>query len=117
MFEDLDLTEIHEENARELIKRLLNLVEQLNTDLRSSQAEVQRLRDEVNRLKGPSARQTQCQGEYFEAACHESLFREGTAYSATSPQKQEENGNQNRSGTSGGSRSFEIASGCQVQGV
>jgi len=52
MFEDLDLSEIHEENARELIKRLLNLVEQLNTDLRSSQAEVQRLRDEVNRLKG-----------------------------------------------------------------
>jgi hypothetical protein len=52
MFEDLDLTEIHEENARELIKRLLNLVEKQATDLRNSQAEIQRLRDEVNRLKG-----------------------------------------------------------------
>ena len=50
--EDLDLTAIHEENARELIKRLLNLVEQLSADLRNSQAESQRLRDEVNRLKG-----------------------------------------------------------------
>jgi hypothetical protein len=52
MFEDLDLNAIHEENARELIKRLLNLVEQLSADLRDSQAEVQRYRDEVNRLKG-----------------------------------------------------------------
>ena len=52
MFEDFDLNEIQEENARELIKRLLNLVEQLSADLRNTQAEVQRLRDEVNRLKG-----------------------------------------------------------------
>ncbi len=85
MFEDIHLDAIQEENARELVKRLLNMSEQLNTDLRSSQAEVQRLRDEVNRLKGPSARQTQCQGEYFEAACHGSLFRERTAYRAPPP--------------------------------
>ena len=52
MFEDLDLNSIHEENARELVQRLLNLVEQLSADLQNSQAENQRLRDEVNRLKG-----------------------------------------------------------------
>jgi hypothetical protein len=52
MFEDLDLTSIQDENARELIGRLLNLVEKLSADLRDAQAEIQRLRDENNRLKG-----------------------------------------------------------------
>ena len=52
MFEDLDLDAIHEENARVLIKRLLNLVEKQAIDLRNAQIEIQRLRDEVNRLKG-----------------------------------------------------------------
>jgi cell division protein FtsB len=52
MLEDLDLSAIHEENARELIQRLLNLVEQLAADLREAQAENQRLRDENNHLKG-----------------------------------------------------------------
>ena len=52
MLEDLDLNQIQDENARELIARLLNLVEKLSADLRDAQAEIQRLRDEVNRLKG-----------------------------------------------------------------
>ena len=52
MFENVDLDAIQEENARELIKRLLNLIETLSADLRDSRAEIQRLRDEVNRLKG-----------------------------------------------------------------
>jgi hypothetical protein len=52
MLENIDLKEIQDENARELIQRLLNLVEKLSLDLRDSQGEVQRLRDEVNRLKG-----------------------------------------------------------------
>ena len=52
MFENLDLSQIQDENARELIGRLLNLVEKLSADLRDAQAEIQRLRDEVNRLKG-----------------------------------------------------------------
>jgi hypothetical protein len=30
MFEDIDLTAIQEENARELVKRLLNMIEQLS---------------------------------------------------------------------------------------
>ena len=45
-------TAIHDENARLLIQRLLNLIEQLAADLREAQAENQRLRDELNRLKG-----------------------------------------------------------------
>jgi hypothetical protein len=52
MLENLDLSQIQDENARELIGRLLNLVEKLSADLRDAQAEIQRLRDEVNRLKG-----------------------------------------------------------------
>jgi hypothetical protein len=52
MLDDLDLTAIHDENARILIQRLLNLIEQLAADLREAQAENQRLRDELNRLKG-----------------------------------------------------------------
>jgi len=52
MFENLDLESIQDEKARELIRQLLNLVEQLSTDLRDARVEMQRLRDEVNRLKG-----------------------------------------------------------------
>jgi len=52
MFDDLDLTSIRDENTRELVGRLLNLVEKLTADLRDAQAEIQRLRDENNRLKG-----------------------------------------------------------------
>lgn len=52
MFDDLDLNAIPDENARQLIRRLLNLIEQLSADLRDAHAEVQRLRDENNRLKG-----------------------------------------------------------------
>jgi hypothetical protein len=52
MFEEIDLSNLQDENARQLVVRLLNLVEDLSTDLRNAQAEIQRLRDEVNRLKG-----------------------------------------------------------------
>ncbi len=52
MLDNLDLNAIQDENIRELIRQLLNLVEKLSTDLREAQAEIQRLRDEINRLKG-----------------------------------------------------------------
>ena len=52
MLDKLDLSAIQDENALELIRQLLNLVEKLSADLRDSQVENQRLRDEVNRLKG-----------------------------------------------------------------
>lgn len=52
MLADLDLTAIQDEKARLLIQQLLNLIEQLAADLREAQAENQRLRDELNRLKG-----------------------------------------------------------------
>ena len=52
MFDKLDLKAIQDENARELIRQLLNLVEKLSADLRDAQVENQRLRDENNRLKG-----------------------------------------------------------------
>ena len=52
MLDNLDLKAIQDDNARELIRRLLNLIEQLSADLREAQLEIQRLRDENNRLKG-----------------------------------------------------------------
>lgn len=52
MLEHLDLNAIQDENARQLIRRLLNLIEQLSADLREALAENQRLRDENNHLKG-----------------------------------------------------------------
>lgn len=52
MFEDIDLNAIREENARELVKRLLNTIEQLSGAVQELRAENQRLRDENNRLKG-----------------------------------------------------------------
>lgn len=52
MFENIDFSAILEEKTRELVKGLLNFVEQLSGRLREAQAEIQRLRDENNRLKG-----------------------------------------------------------------
>jgi hypothetical protein len=52
MLDELDLTSIADEHARELVVRLLNIIETLTTDLRTAQAENQRLRDEISRLKG-----------------------------------------------------------------
>lgn len=52
MLDDLDLSSIPDEPTRQLIVRLLNLIETVSADLRVAQAEIQRLRDEINRLKG-----------------------------------------------------------------
>lgn len=52
MFENIDLSAILEEKTRELVKGLLNFIEQLSSSLREARAENQRLRDENNRLKG-----------------------------------------------------------------
>src|SRR5262249_23855174 len=52
LLEDLDLDSIADEQARALVRRLLNLLEDVRTDLRAAQVEIQRLRNEINRLKG-----------------------------------------------------------------
>jgi hypothetical protein len=49
---DLDPASITDEPLRAAVVALLNLVETLATDLREARAEIQRLRDENNRLKG-----------------------------------------------------------------
>jgi len=49
---NIDLDGIREPHARELVVQLLNLLEEVMSALRESQAENQRLRDEINRLKG-----------------------------------------------------------------
>ena len=52
MLEDIELNAIQDENARQLIRRLLNLIEKLSADVRDLRAENQVLRDENNHLKG-----------------------------------------------------------------
>jgi hypothetical protein len=58
MLEELDLHSIADEQARELVRRLLNLLEDVRADLRAAQAEIQRLRNEINRLKGEQGQPT-----------------------------------------------------------
>ena len=52
MFENLDLSGIHEENARTLVEMLLNQIEEFSADLRQARVTIQQLRDEINLLKG-----------------------------------------------------------------
>ena len=52
MIDGIDLSRIQDEQTRELIVRLLNLIEQQAGIIRELQAKVQELRDEINRLKG-----------------------------------------------------------------
>ncbi len=52
MLDDLDLSGLADERSRDLVLRLLNLIETVTADLRAAQAEIQRLRDENNQLKG-----------------------------------------------------------------
>ena len=58
MLDDLNLSGIQDERARALFVRLLNLIEDLSTDLRAAQDENRRLRDELNRLKGEQGKPT-----------------------------------------------------------
>ena len=58
MLEDLDRHSIADDRARELIRHLLNLLEDVTADLRAAQAEIQRLRDELNRIKGEQGQPT-----------------------------------------------------------
>jgi hypothetical protein len=56
MLEDLDWHSIADERARELVRQLLNLLEDVRADLRAAQEENQRLHDEIKRLKGEPGR-------------------------------------------------------------
>jgi len=58
VFDDLDLAQILDERSRAWIVRLLNLVEEVTAALRASHEENQRLRDEINRLKGEQGKPT-----------------------------------------------------------
>jgi Transposase IS66 family len=52
MIEDFDPTTIEDEQLRQVVLSLMNLVEQLSTKVAQQAEEIQRLRDENNRLKG-----------------------------------------------------------------
>src|ERR1700687_5478379 len=52
MVEDVDPTTIEDEHVRQVVISLMNLVEQLSAKVAQQAEEIQRLRDENNRLKG-----------------------------------------------------------------
>src|SRR5205085_10039716 len=52
MLEDVDPTTIEDERLRQVFISLMNLVEQLSVMVAQQAEEIQRLRDENNRLKG-----------------------------------------------------------------
>jgi hypothetical protein len=58
LLDALDLSAIEDPHARQAIRLLLNLVEELKQENRSLRDENQRLRDEVNRLKGEQGKPT-----------------------------------------------------------
>src|SRR2546425_2483466 len=58
MLEDLDLHSIADAQARELVRRLLNVLEDVRADLRAPQAEIQPLGNAINRLKGEQGQPT-----------------------------------------------------------
>ena len=58
MLDTLDLNSIQDEHARQCILLLLNLVDELTQENRTQREELQRLRDEINRLKGEQGQPT-----------------------------------------------------------
>ena len=58
MLNDLQLDQIADPQVREVIRRLMNLVEQLRAENQQLREENQRLRDENNRLKGEQGQPT-----------------------------------------------------------
>ena len=65
MLENFDPTTIEDEGLRQVFITLMNLVENLSTKVQEQAEEIQRLRDENNRLKGeqgkPKIKPTQTQ--------------------------------------------------------
>lgn len=55
---EIDITQIEDEKMRHLIGGLLNIIEDLRTEVRAVKAENQQLRDENNRLKGEQGKPT-----------------------------------------------------------
>ncbi len=58
MLADFDLSAIQDPGVRQAVVGLLNLVETLTAQHRTDQEEIQRLRDEINRLKGEQGKPT-----------------------------------------------------------
>lgn len=52
MLENIELSAIQDENARKLVKIVLNEFEELSAELREARIVIQQLRDEIARLKG-----------------------------------------------------------------
>ena len=58
MLEDLDLNSISDDRARDLVQQLFNRLEDVMSDLQAARVEMQRLRDEIARLKGEQGQPT-----------------------------------------------------------
>ncbi|GAA5531547.1 hypothetical protein Hgul01_05372 [Herpetosiphon gulosus] len=58
MLDGFDLTTIHDESLRTIVRFLMNQAEDLAAKVRHQADEIQRLRDENNRLKGEHGQPT-----------------------------------------------------------
>ena len=58
MLEDFDPTTIQDEALRQVVMHLMNQVENLHAKVQEQAEEMQRLRDENNRLKGEQSKPT-----------------------------------------------------------
>ncbi len=60
MQENFDPRTIQDEDLRQVVIDLMNMVETLSTKVQEQVEEIQRLRDENHRLKGPRSAQRGC---------------------------------------------------------
>jgi len=97
----VDLSNIQDENARQLIVRLLNLVETVSADLRDAQTEIQRLREENNRLKGEKGKPN-IKANKPKPPRSNSLVGAGTSQTQTTPETRQESNEQDPSRTNVG---------------
>jgi len=98
MVEDFDPTTIEDEGLRQVFISLMNLVEHLSVKVAEQAEEIQRLRDENNRLKGEQGKPKILPQHQSE---HRTVFRKRTSCVQTAPQNQQACSDQDRPGRGG----------------
>ena len=116
MLEDLDLSSIADERARELVQQLLNGLEEVMAALRAAQAENQRLRDEINRLKGEQGTPSD-QAQHSATASQAVLLGKERRQPKIWSKGRKTPRSCHRPRPGGAGRSDPLAAGCRVQGL
>src|SRR2546430_1239395 len=88
MLEDFDPNTIEDETLRQVVRYLMNLVETLHAKDQEQAEEIQRLRDENNRLKGEQGKPNIKPSKPATALSSEKERRESTPHHKASKQAQ-----------------------------